>query len=209
MTAIQNVVLVTGLTEAPHLSAIIGDHAPTVGVQHAPDKGAIEQAMKHLSDELATTRLISIATDVIVPAPILSRLPTTGYNFHAGPPNYPGSHPASFAVFEGAEHFGVTLHELTARVDTGGIVAVERFPVRPETTAADLNGEAYAVVIAMFSKWIQRMLSSTDNLPLSEEIWQGPARTRAEAKSLSAPVPEDSGETRERRRRAFSIIPQD
>ena len=83
------------------------------------------------ADDLAGTRLISMLTDVIVPENILSGLDGPAYNFHPGPPEYPGSHAASFAVYYDADGFGVTLHEMAAQVDSGPIIEVRRYDMPP------------------------------------------------------------------------------
>ncbi|MSO72748.1 MAG: hypothetical protein EXQ84_03955 [Rhodospirillaceae bacterium] len=88
---------------------------------------ALVVTLSELEDALAnsskTTRLISFGSGVIVPAAVLARLSGTAYNFHPGPPAYPGIFPSVFALYDGATRFGVTLHEMKPEVDSGPIVA--------------------------------------------------------------------------------------
>ena len=72
---------------------------------------------------------------MIVPAEILNALPSPAYNFHPGPPDYPGIFPSVYALYDGAAAFGVTLNEMIREVDAGPIIAVERFAV---SAAADI-----------------------------------------------------------------------
>lgn len=202
----EYLILVTGPTEAPHLSAIAGNHVPAVKVVPVHDLEALENAIARLQGLEPVTSLVAIATDVIIPSEILDSLPSRCFNFHAGPPEYPGSLSASFAVYEGAETFGVTLHRLAPEVDSGSILAVERFPVPPGTTAADLNGTTYMALIGMFSAWIERLMDDEDFAPATGEDWHQPARTRAQARDLSVISYDLEEDERDRRKRAFSII---
>ena len=43
------------------------------------------------------------------------------YNFHPGPPNRPGRYPSVFALYDNARHFGITVHEMLPKVDSGAI----------------------------------------------------------------------------------------
>ena len=206
MHSVETLILVTGFTEAPYLSAIAAERFPSIRAVHAPDKATLKASIAELRESVGTARLVTIATDIIVPASILQCLPTRGYNFHAGPPAYPGSHPASFAIYERAETFGVTLHELAPAIDTGRIVDVERFAIGPDAIATDLNGVAYAAVMRMFSKWLDSLLNTTDDLLFGKETWAGPARTRAEAARLADLDTGSDPVELDRRKRAFSLI---
>lgn len=72
-------------------------------------------------------RLVSFATDVIVPARYLSATRPTPVNFHPGPPEYPGLRALEFALHDGVTSYGVTAHVMTLPVDSGPIIGVNRF----------------------------------------------------------------------------------
>ena len=88
-------------------------------------------------------RLIAFCTSVIVPAEVLDAVMAPAYNFHPGPPTYPGSHVASFAIYDGADMFGATAHEMAAKVDSGPIVGVEWFQVPDGLRFTDLEINAF------------------------------------------------------------------
>lgn len=51
-------------------------------------------------------------------------------NLHLAPlPEYRGCNQFSFAIWDGAKEFGVTLHEIDVRIDHGAILFEKRFPV--------------------------------------------------------------------------------
>ena len=88
-------------------------------------------------------RLTAFLTSVIVPKAILDGLEIPAYNFHPGPSTYPGSHAASFALYDGVEHFGATAHVMEEKVDCGPIVAAEWFVVPEGARLMDLELKPY------------------------------------------------------------------
>jgi methionyl-tRNA formyltransferase len=83
----------------------------------------------------------------------LLEAPTLGsFNIHPGPlPEVSGLHPTSWALYEGVEEHGVTVHEMTPELDAGNIVAEERFPVRPSESAIGLLTQCVRRERAMLS----------------------------------------------------------
>ena len=98
----------------------------------------------------------------------------------AWPPTYPGSHAASFAIYEGAEKFGATAHVMNHKVDCGPIVAVEWFQMPENAKFMDLELQTYEVLLRMFSELSPRL--ANDDAPLEgvDEEWSGPKRTNAQ-----------------------------
>jgi len=196
----DRVVLLTGEVEAPHLTALLRQHAPDLRIDVVEDADSLAAAF---AGDGAGTRLVSLLSGVIVPADILSALYGPAYNFHPGPPEYPGSCAAGFAIYDGAETFGTTLHEMAPRVDSGPIVEVRRFPVPPSAKFQDLEIEAFKSVIEMFRDYAGHLATDDAPLPRSGEAWQGRPRTQAEADRLCRVEADLSEEEIVRRYRAF------
>jgi methionyl-tRNA formyltransferase len=97
---------------------------------------------------------------------VLDQLGYGAYNFHPGPPQYPGWAPAHFALYDQATEFGATLHVMVKRVDVGPIVDVARFPVPADISVAGLEELAYAHLAHMF--WRSAELLATRAEPLTE-----------------------------------------
>jgi len=144
----RRIVILTRPLEAAHLPKFVRTRHAGVAVEAAVNETELLTFVGEAPEE---TRLIAFCTGVIVPADILAALGPVPYNIHPGPPEYPGVHPESLAIWEGAETFGATAHEMHAAVDAGPIVAVDRFdmPPRPERTA--LADRAYPVALNLFA----------------------------------------------------------
>jgi methionyl-tRNA formyltransferase len=72
-----------------------------------------------------------------VVAPEVLEAPRLGcFNLHPGPlPEYAGLDTVSWALYRGEPEFGVTLHEMVARIDAGRIAFRATFPVTPDDSA--------------------------------------------------------------------------
>src|ERR1700757_863743 len=137
----DTIILVTGEPEQATLPAALLGHNPQLLIRPIT---ALQQFAALEAGELARSRLIAFATPLIVPAHVLDGLGFGAYNFHPGPPRYPGWAPAHFALYERASEFGATVHVMEEKVDAGPIVSVVRFPIPPQIDAAGLEGLAYA-----------------------------------------------------------------
>jgi methionyl-tRNA formyltransferase len=196
------VILLTGEVEAPHLAALLCHYNPTLRVRHAPDVATL-RAFCAEPPPPTGRRVIAFCTSVIVPADVIAALDAPAYNFHPAPPEYPGSHPASFAVYEGAQRYGVTVHEMTFKVDDGVIVAVDRFDIPPGLRFVDLELHAYKALVALFSALAERM--ATDPAPLAPcgETWSGTKTTKRDFARMGEVTEEMDEEEIKRRFRAF------
>lgn len=196
----ERIILLSGEVEAPHLREMLRQYNADLAVEPVFDNEGLHAAFRA---GVENTRLIAFLTSVIVPAAYLDALPGPAYNFHPGPPEYPGSYVAGFAIYDGAKTFGVTLHEMAARVDTGPIVEVRRFPVEDGWKFQDLEVEAFRQVVQLFTDYAEHMASDDTPLASGVEPWTGKPRTRAEAESLKEIEADMSEEEIVRRYRAF------
>ena len=193
-------ILLTGEIEAPHLTAILNHHAPALEIVWAADAAALKGAVEN---GVVGARMIAVMSGLIVPADVLDALDGPAYNFHPGPPEYPGSCVAGFAIYEGATSFGVTLHEMQSRVDSGPIVEVRRFDVPPGAKFQELEVMAFEGVIQMFADYAPKLALDPAPLPHSDIAWVGPLRTRAQADRLSEITSDLTEDEINRRYRAF------
>lgn len=195
---LDTILLLAGDAERPVLAERLRRAEPGVRVVAAG-------SVAGLPDELETARLVAFVFPDIVPAALLARLGYGAYNFHPGPPEYPGWVPAAFALYDGAAEFGATLHEMTAKVDSGTICDVESFAVPADCHLQGLETLAYGACLKLFERWAEALVSplKPPRLPLR---WGTRKCTRKLFAEL-ARVPEDASEEERRRRaRAFEYL---
>lgn len=166
---------------------------PTLAISHCPDVDSLTACAKSATDKAASSRprarLIAFSTQVVAPRAILERLSYNAYNFHPGPPDYPGSKPSAFAIYEGARNFGVTLHRMAARVDSGEIVAVDRFPIADAASARDVAIEAYGRMARLALTAAPALAQVDRPLPPDGSVWRGVKRRMADYEALRVITP--------------------
>ena len=190
---LSEIILLTGDVEAPYLGNMLRTHNSTVNIVRVCTIDQLGTACTTKLSEGNTRRLIAFSTPIIVPIKILKTLHGHAYNFHPGPPNYPGTHPASFAIYEQATRYGVTVHEMIEQVDAGPIVTVEWFDISPDMRFTDLELHAYKVLVATFSNLAKRLASDASPLLHSGDTWSGKMSTKREFK-LMREITEDMDE---------------
>ena len=199
----EEILLLTGEVEGPHLAAILNHHNPGLPIVHAATAEDLQAALG-AGNGIPARRLVAFCTGVVVPGALLEALPGPAYNFHPGPPTYPGSCASSFAVYEAATRFGATLHVMEQRVDEGAIIAVDWFDLPAGGIRYDeVEVLAFQACLRLFEHYAGHLAKDDAPLPASSETWSGRKRTKAEAAVLREPPPDASEEEIRRRFRAF------
>jgi len=176
----RRIITLTGQREAPFFKQFLLERNPLLDVAAAHDLDDVASAIDRFNGD---ARLITFLSGTIVPSKLLSRLQMTPY-IHPGPPEYPGSHPESFAIWEEAQTYGVTAHEMTARVDDGPIVAVYRFPAPPNSGRVQLANLTYDHAVKVFAVVGAFCAETDDPMPPMEEQWALEKRTRKQFRAL-------------------------
>ena len=197
---LEEILLLTGAAEAPQLSSLLHEHNPKLSIAHVETRKALERACQR---PRPGTRLVAFASGVIVPGPVLNTLPGPAYNFHQGPPTYPGSHGASFALYEGANRFGATAHVMTECVDEGPIVGVEWFDVTPDANRFGLEVRAYSALAQLFLRLATALATSDAPLPTLNESWSHRKTTKRDYEAMRHITRDMNVAEQARRRRAF------
>jgi methionyl-tRNA formyltransferase len=150
--------------------------------------------------------IISYLSRWIVPERLLKNARIASINFHPGPPEYPGYGGNNFALYEGADIYGVTCHHMAARVDSGDIIAVKRFPLLPTDDVATLLSRAYDQMLDLFFEIMSGVLSGRE-LPVSGEKWVRRPFTKKEFHALGRITTDMTPEEVARRVRATTFGP--
>ena len=196
----DTVILVTGPLEQTALAPVLRTHNPQLTIRPVTTPGDLA-ALDQVT--LARGRLVAFATSVIVPPDILRSLGHGAYNFHPGPPQYPGWAPAHFALYEQASEFGVTAHVMAERVDAGPIVNVVKFAIPAPIDVLALEGLAYAHLARLFWNLAPTLARRHEPLPVSELQWSARKYSRRAYRAI-CDIPLDiSKEDLDRRIRIF------
>jgi methionyl-tRNA formyltransferase len=181
------VILLAGAVERPVLRSLLLEHNPlltVMAVQTREDLSALSL------DQLARGRLIAFVTPEIVPASILARLGYGAFNFHPGPPAYPGWAPSHFALYDQATEFGATAHVMVEQVDAGPIIEVALFPIPADISVLGLEGLAYAHLAHLFWRMAKSLATDPEPPPTRPIPW-GPTKYSRRAYRAICDIPLD------------------
>lgn len=126
--------------------------------------------------------VLSFLSPWIVPARLLETA-ELAINFHPGSCDYPGIGCYNFALYEGAESYGVVCHHMLAEVDAGEIIEERRFPLGPEDTVETLKLKSMTAMAGLFERIVGRVAEGTP-LPASSAQWTRKAFTRRQLNEL-------------------------
>lgn len=196
---LKSIIFLSGEAEASALGEILTGFNANLEIRKAPNRDALDV---HCQNIQAGTRLISFCSPIIVPAEHLAMIDYGCYNFHPGPPAYPGRYPSVFALYEGAENFGITVHEMVERVDEGRIVAAEWFTIPEECDLETLDTLAFKALVKSFRRLARQLATDSSRLPTKPIGWSGTKRSKADCDILCTIDDSLSDGEREKRIRA-------
>jgi methionyl-tRNA formyltransferase len=139
----------------------------------------------------------------VVPVSTIEAAQKGAINFHPASPDYPGIGCNNYALYEDAAEYGATCHHIAAKVDTGKIIAVKRFPVFSTDDVSSLLQRTYEFQLVLFYEIVGKILNG-EPLPEPTESWTRPPRSRKEFNQLGIITPGMSDEEVARRVRAIS-----
>ncbi|EKD26228.1 MAG: hypothetical protein ACD_79C01302G0009 [uncultured bacterium] len=148
--------------------------------------------------------IISYISPWIVPYELISKTKIAAINFHPGPPEYPGIGCTNFAIYNSENEYGITVHHMEKKVDTGKIISVKRFPIFKNDTVYSLSVRCYAYIYVSFVE-IFSMILLNKKLPSANERWYRKPYTRKELNDLCKITPDMTENETERRVRATSF----
>lgn len=148
--------------------------------------------------------IISYLSRWVLPDSLLNKAKLAAINFHPASPDYPGIGCTNFALYEEAAEYGVTCHHMAARVDTGAIIAVKRFPLFASDSVASLLARTYDHQLVLFYEVMGEILRDQP-LPVSAEKWSREPFSRQTFNQLGRITPDMSQEEVAKRVRATSF----
>jgi len=153
-------------------------------------------------------RLVAFCSSTVVPRAVLDGLDGPAYNFHPGPPEIPGLFPSVWAIYHGHRRFGVTAHVMYPKVDTGPIVAVERYDLEDGVSRLNVDIMAREAVYRLFGDAAAALTTSDVPLAHRDIQWSGRCFTRRDFNALCRITPDIAKEEFDLRLRALGEGPE-
>lgn len=113
-------------------------------------------------DEIPTCDIIySVQYHKILKETHIQKAKTIAVNLHLAPlPEYRGCNQFSFAIFHGATHFGVTIHQIDAGVDSGPILFEDRFLLDKNIWVKDLYALSVQKGLTLFQQTLADLINA-------------------------------------------------
>ncbi len=127
-------------------------------------------AREEMKDSRLVAEVAACRPDVIfsfyfrymIPLSVLSLAPRGAFNLHGSLlPRYRGRAPVNWVLVNGETETGVTLHEMVARADAGGIVDQERVPIAIDDTALRLFRKLEVAAKVVLDRALPRLRNGT------------------------------------------------
>ncbi len=171
---------------------------------HFPGSTIVTGAIPEGASFLKFDYVVSYLYPNVIPQSILKTAKIAAINFHPGPPDYPGIGCTNFAIYDGAERFGVTCHHMKAQPDTGDIIEVVYFPIHPTDSVWTLTQRCYSELEVLFFLTMDLVFKG-EELPSRYCGWQQKPYTRADLNELCRLTPDMSPEEVARRDKATTF----
>lgn len=150
----------------PSLAARASEHGvEVIEPERVNDPWVIDRLTTHRADLLLSVYY----TQIFHPA-LLAAVTGPALNFHpALLPRHRGTAPLIWAIAEGDEVTGVTVHDLTEGVDTGPTRYVAPIPIHPDDTGYSLHVKVATLVHALAADILRRVRAGTALPPPVEQ----------------------------------------
>ena len=134
-----------------------------------PPRDRVEPFVEELR-ALAPDVMVIWSYSMILPKSVID-VPRRGcVNLHGGLlPHYRGPHVMQWAIINGETETGVTLHYVDAGIDTGPVIAEERFPIEPEDDAFVVRGKLREAGTRLLRAWWPAIAAGTAPRAVQDE----------------------------------------
>jgi methionyl-tRNA formyltransferase len=115
--------------------------------------------------------LVNVNSTFIIPPPALKPFERQSLNFHPGLlPEYAGLHTHQWAIRNGEREFGVTVHRMEERIDTGAIVGQTRFAIRLTDTGLSLLRRCLTEGAELFTRVVTQVISGETLIDVPQDL---------------------------------------
>ncbi len=110
--------------------------------------------------ELRPDLILSMYYRNMIPTRLLNLAPLGAYNMHGSYlPRYRGRAPLNWAIINGEDHTGVSLHVMVKEADAGDVIDQEKVPIGPEEPAAALTDRIRDAAVRVLERQLDLLLA--------------------------------------------------
>lgn len=129
---------------------------------YRPEKITRAEHEALIFDELGARLLLSFYYRNLLPTWLWSRMELGAFNMHGSYlPSYRGRAPLNWAIINGEDHTGVTLHYMVKEADAGDIVDQEKVSIGPEEAAISVRERACHAAVRVMERQLENLLRGT------------------------------------------------
>ena len=99
----------------------------------------------------------------LIPEKVINKAKFLAINFHPATPLFPGSGSYCWAIYKSSKEYGVTIHIMNEKFDSGKILEVYRFPIFEGMKVSQLIEKTYKFSLDCFEKYINSLKLKSDN----------------------------------------------
>lgn len=138
---------------------------PVLPAQSVRDPSFAEELRRAEVDVLLNVHSLYLINSQVLAAPRVA-----GFNLHPGPlPEYAGLNVPSWAIYNGEQEHGVTLHWMRARVDAGPIAFNATFSITERDTGVSVSAKAVQHGLPLVSKLLTCLSEDPSSIPSREQ----------------------------------------
>ena len=126
-----------------------------------------EKELVDLLIKYKVNTLISVQYPKILSETVLAQINYQAFNLHlAKLPDYRGLHSASHAILNGDTIFGVTVHKIDRKIDSGEIICERFFEIAKDITVGELYYQSEIHGVNLFKEFCEKLaLNDTHGKP--------------------------------------------
>jgi len=114
--------------------------------------------------------LINVHSLFVVHPDVVAAPAIGSFNLHPGPlPHYAGLNVPSWAVYNGEQEHGVTLHWMDEGIDTGPVAWMDRFGLTDDETGLSVSGKCVRRGVPLVVKLVQTAMENAARIPRHEQ----------------------------------------
>jgi len=144
----------------------VGEGMKEIALKHGvpvfqPDKINTPEGVAQLKAWQADLLVVAAYGQILSPD-VLAATPQGGINVHASLlPKYRGAAPVAWAIYHGEQQAGVTIIQMSPRLDAGGMIAQEALAIGPDETAGELESRLAQLGGRMALTAIEQLIAGT------------------------------------------------